>query len=87
MTAPHTGDPASVRPPSQPPATTADRPTSTPTRDPRPPSYPGTITMVMNGDMLLHETLWDSAHRIDAERTGHGAMDFRPMFADMRPFV
>ena len=42
--------------------------------------------MVMNGDLLLHDTLWDSAH-LDAERTGHGGMDFRPMLSDLRSLV
>jgi poly-gamma-glutamate synthesis protein (capsule biosynthesis protein) len=40
----------------------------------------------MNGDMLLHSGLWDSA-RIDAQRTGRGVMDYRPLLADMRPVV
>jgi poly-gamma-glutamate synthesis protein (capsule biosynthesis protein) len=42
--------------------------------------------MVMNGDLLLHNTLWDSAH-LDAERTGRGVMDFSPMLGDLRPLV
>ena len=42
--------------------------------------------MVMNGDLLLHNTLWDSAH-LDAERTGRGDMDFRPMLSDLQPLV
>jgi len=42
--------------------------------------------MVLNGDLLLHDTLWESAH-LDAQRTGHGAMDFRPMLGDLRPLV
>jgi poly-gamma-glutamate synthesis protein (capsule biosynthesis protein) len=40
----------------------------------------------MNGDILLHEGLWATAE-IDANRTGEGAMDFRPLLADMRPVV
>ncbi|HEY7044957.1 MAG TPA: CapA family protein [Nocardioidaceae bacterium] len=42
----------------------------------------------MNGDMLLHEGLWESA-QIDAARTGRGpdGMDFRPILADMRGVV
>jgi poly-gamma-glutamate synthesis protein (capsule biosynthesis protein) len=40
----------------------------------------------MNGDMLLHNGLWESA-RIDAQNTGRGGMDFRPLLADMRPVV
>jgi poly-gamma-glutamate capsule biosynthesis protein CapA/YwtB (metallophosphatase superfamily) len=47
---------------------------------------PRSITVVMNGDMLLHEGLWQTA-RMDAERTGRGTMDFRPVLADLRPVV
>jgi hypothetical protein len=47
---------------------------------------PRSITVVTNGDMLLHEGLWQTARR-DAERTGRGTMDFRPVLADMRPVV
>jgi hypothetical protein len=50
------------------------------------PARPRSITVVMNGDMLLHEGLWQTA-RTDAERTGRGTMDFRPVLADMRPVV
>ena len=50
------------------------------------PFEPRTITVVMNGDMLLHSGLWDSA-QIDAARTGRGVMDYRPILADMRPVV
>ena len=52
------------------------------------PDEPRQVTVVMNGDMLLHEGLWASA-RTDARRTGRGpdGMDFRPLLADMRPVV
>ncbi len=53
------------------------------------PAEPRQITVVMNGDMLLHEGLWASA-QTDAARTGHGGpdgMDFRPILANMRPVV
>jgi poly-gamma-glutamate capsule biosynthesis protein CapA/YwtB (metallophosphatase superfamily) len=40
----------------------------------------------MNGDMLLHEGLWSSAE-IDAQRTGRGQLDFRPLLADLKPVV
>ncbi len=40
----------------------------------------------MNGDMLLHSGLWESA-RIDAQTTGRGVMDYRPLLADLRPVV
>jgi poly-gamma-glutamate capsule biosynthesis protein CapA/YwtB (metallophosphatase superfamily) len=62
------------------PATTTGRSTSSGTTAPR------SITVVMNGDILLHEGLWASA-RMDARRTGRGTMDFRPILADMRPVV
>ena len=44
------------------------------------------ITVVMNGDVLLHDGLWASA-RMDAARTGRGQMDFRPLLQHMRPFI
>lgn len=40
----------------------------------------------MNGDVLLHNTLWETA-RLDAQRTGRGVMDYRPMLADLRPVI
>jgi poly-gamma-glutamate capsule biosynthesis protein CapA/YwtB (metallophosphatase superfamily) len=40
----------------------------------------------MNGDVLLHNTLWWTARQY-AHRTGRGVMDYRPMFADLRPVV
>jgi hypothetical protein len=94
-----TGDTASAPPPPR--TSSASRASST-TPDTTPaPLPPGTttsrsatsgsapprsITVVMNGDMLLHEGLWQTA-RTDAERTGRGTMDFRPVLADMRPVV
>lgn len=59
--------------------------TSTPSGTPSSPK-PRSVTVVMNGDMLLHSGLWESA-RIDAQRTGRGVMDYRPLLADMRPVV
>jgi poly-gamma-glutamate synthesis protein (capsule biosynthesis protein) len=50
------------------------------------PFVPREITVVMSGDVLLHSGLWDTAE-IDAQRTGRGAMDFRPLLADMRPVI
>jgi hypothetical protein len=49
-------------------------------------AMPRSITVVMNGDMLLHEGLWQTA-RTDAEATGRGTMDFRRVLADLRPVV
>jgi poly-gamma-glutamate synthesis protein (capsule biosynthesis protein) len=42
--------------------------------------------MVMSGDVLLHQGLWETA-RIDAERTGRGHMDYRPVLANMRSVI
>ena len=69
---------------SEPPDKTTE-PSQSPT-EPEPDSDPREITAVMSGDVLLHEGLWETA-RIDATRTGRGSMDFRPLFAPMRPVV
>lgn len=74
--APTTGSTSGSEPPAG--------PTSTPTTTQ--PAEPTTIRMVMTGDVLLHEGLWATAER-DADRTGRGAMDFRPILADMRPVI
>ncbi|MDX6374030.1 MAG: hypothetical protein QOD98_3018, partial [Nocardioidaceae bacterium] len=43
-----------------------------------------TATLVMGGDLLWHNTVWESAAE-DHARTGRGtAYDFDPMFADVR---
>ncbi len=50
------------------------------------PFVPRTITVVMNGDVLLHGGLWTTAE-IDAADTGRGDMDFRPLLSDLKPLV
>ncbi len=47
---------------------------------------PRSFTVVMSGDVLLHSGLWETAAN-DAQRTGRGSMDYRPMLADMRPVI
>ena len=42
--------------------------------------------MVMNGDLLWHNTLWFGA-REDARRRGHGGCDFAPLLAGMKPVI
>lgn len=42
----------------------------------------GKVTIVVTGDVLLHERLWNTA-RID----GHGRRDFAPMLAPVEPLV
>lgn len=44
------------------------------------------VTVVMNGDLLWHDTLWYGA-REDARRTGRGRFDFAPLLAGLRPVV
>ena len=64
---PHTGGASTT--PTTPDASDTSAPTGTPPRSSAPvttstsTSAPVSVTMVMNGDLLLHNTLWDSAHR------------------------
>jgi poly-gamma-glutamate capsule biosynthesis protein CapA/YwtB (metallophosphatase superfamily) len=45
------------------------------------------VTVVMSGDLLWHDTVWESAHE-DAARDGRATrFDFGPTFAAMRPVV
>ena len=78
-TPPHTGGPTSASTPSTAPATSP--PTTTQSA-----AAPTTITMVMSGDVLLHEGLWATAEN-DAKQTGRGTMDYRPVLANMRSVI
>jgi poly-gamma-glutamate synthesis protein (capsule biosynthesis protein) len=44
------------------------------------------ITVVMNGDLLWHNTLWFGAKE-DARRRGHGGYDFVPLLAGIKPVI
>jgi poly-gamma-glutamate capsule biosynthesis protein CapA/YwtB (metallophosphatase superfamily) len=44
------------------------------------------FTVVMAGDVLLHNTLWAQAQR-DAQAAGRSGYDFRPLLAGVRPTV
>ena len=74
------------------PSATLNRPTRGPTSSgqstKRPPSKPRrtSVTVVMNGDLLWHNTLWYGA-REDAQRRGHGGYDFAPLLAGMKPVI
>lgn len=73
--------------PSPSPAATASSPTpGQPTQ--RPPAKPKrtSVTVVMNGDLLWHNTLWFGA-REDARRQGRGGYDFAPLLAGMKPVI
>ena len=49
-------------------------------------SPPNTVTVVMNGDLLWHNTLWYGAKE-DARRRGQGGYDFAPLLAGLKPVV
>src|SRR5262245_66433692 len=53
-------------------------PTTTSTVSTTEATEPGSFTVVVNGDLLLHEGLWATAE-IDAARTGRGVRDFRAL--------
>jgi poly-gamma-glutamate capsule biosynthesis protein CapA/YwtB (metallophosphatase superfamily) len=65
----------------------SDQASATPTlmANPGPPP-PESVTVVMNGDLLWHNTLWFGA-REDARRRGKGGYDFAPLLAGMKPVI
>jgi len=74
-------------------AGTGERPSTTASPVPDPPAQVQatthrhrhrrpSFTMLMTGDVLLHDGFWSTARR-----DGHGRLDFRPILADMRPTV
>jgi len=88
-------EPAAGTPAPPPPASaaaTSNSPTSSPTTPAQPtqrvPAKPKrtSVTVVMNGDLLWHNTLWFGA-REDARRRGHGGYDFAPLLAGMKPVI
>jgi poly-gamma-glutamate capsule biosynthesis protein CapA/YwtB (metallophosphatase superfamily) len=54
----------------------------------QPPAKPKqtSVTVVVNGDLLWHNTLWYGA-REDAQRRGRGGYDFAPLLAGMKPVI
>ena len=63
-------------------------PPTTPATPSQPPvePRPREVTVVMNGDLLWHNTLWYGA-REDARRRGKRGYDFAPALARLRPVV
>ena len=61
------------------PTPSATTPSAPPTR---------TVTLVANGDLLWHNTVWMSA-QAEAKRTGQGidGFNFDPMFAALKPII
>jgi poly-gamma-glutamate capsule biosynthesis protein CapA/YwtB (metallophosphatase superfamily) len=51
-----------------------------------PTTTPTSVTVVMNGDLLWHNTLWYGAKE-DAGRRGRGGYDFAPLLAGMKPVI
>ena len=79
-----------VRPtPTAATTTSTPAPGPTPTRKPEPTAAattPETATLVMNGDLLWHNSFWYGA-REDARRRGRSGYDFAPVLAGLRPVV
>jgi poly-gamma-glutamate capsule biosynthesis protein CapA/YwtB (metallophosphatase superfamily) len=48
------------------------------------PEPPRRFSVVMSGDVLIHTGVWESAEA-DAAARGKNGMDFKPMFASMKP--
>ncbi|GAB3250656.1 CapA family protein [Nocardioides dilutus] len=70
------GDPAPSTPPAPPPPA--------PAAPAAPAPEPRRFSLVMGGDLLWHDTVWQSA----AADARHGEpYDFDPMFADVRPLI
>lgn len=62
-------------------------PSASPSQSPTPVAPPRAVTVVMNGDLLWHNTIWISAAQ-DRARTGAaGPYDFDPMFAALKPII
>jgi Bacterial capsule synthesis protein PGA_cap len=47
---------------------------------------PRQVSVVLTGDVLLHNTIWDQARR-DATANGRSRFDFRPILGGIRPVV
>jgi poly-gamma-glutamate synthesis protein (capsule biosynthesis protein) len=45
------------------------------------------VTVVMSGDLLWHDTVWESAHEDAVDRGLHERFDFDPMLAAVKPLV
>jgi len=53
----------------------------------RQPPVRHTVTVALTGDVLLHDTVWESARREAARGRTAAAFDFRPMLAGLRPII
>jgi hypothetical protein len=73
--------------PTAPTATPTAPATPAPTLQPEPAAPPREVSILMGGDLLWHNTVWQSAAADAAAAGGRTAYDFDPMFADLRPLV
>jgi poly-gamma-glutamate synthesis protein (capsule biosynthesis protein) len=55
--------------------------------DPDDSARPRSVTVLMSGDLLWHDTVWASAHEDAVRRGERQRFDFDPMFAAMKPIV
>jgi poly-gamma-glutamate synthesis protein (capsule biosynthesis protein) len=55
--------------------------------DTDPPAPHRSVTVLMSGDLLWHDTVWESAHEDAVRRDEKQRFDFDPMFAAMKPIV
>lgn len=84
------GVPGPARSPHAPPVAqlvAADKPRPKPPLRPKPPPV-RTASVVMNGDLLWHNTVWEGAaadHAVTGK--GYDGLDFDPMFAELKPVV
>jgi poly-gamma-glutamate capsule biosynthesis protein CapA/YwtB (metallophosphatase superfamily) len=79
--------PTGPSPPVSPsPAPNTPHVSTSPSSRPSTPTRRTSVTVVMNGDLLWHNTLWYSAKE-DAQRRGKGGYDFAPLLAGMKPVI
>jgi poly-gamma-glutamate capsule biosynthesis protein CapA/YwtB (metallophosphatase superfamily) len=89
LTPPHERRAPAASPSPSPPTGPADpAPVDPQPADPTPPpAPPRSVTVVMSGDLLWHDTVWQSAHAEAVARHERRRYDFDPMFAALRPVV
>ncbi len=75
------GSPTVVTPAPPPPPRAGPEPAAEPEPEPAPRRR---LSLVMGGDLLWHDTVWQSAA---AEARRGAAYDFDPMFADVKPLI
>jgi hypothetical protein len=61
--------------------------TSLPTEGEDRHDRPRSVTVLMSGDLLWHDTVWASAHEDAVRRGERQRFEFDPMFAAMKPMV